>query len=182
MRNRKDNNLIINNKFSELEREIIIGNIIKRLNRLDTFNKDYLASKYAKSSFFTLIKRIKALEVNIEDIEKDLKYISDNSSKGLLVRDNSARSLRLANTEREKLTTDSKSTSEHVTRRPQSSQGQRSINKAARINSSTAYIEPVNFETFLRDAKRPVIVKDRSKGKSSTNKTTIDHTRSYKHI
>lgn len=80
------------NRINENEKDKIITILLKRINRANGM-RQHLACKYGKGSYDTFIKKLKNLELNLEDIEEDFKYINNKKEKKTLKRGGSVKNI-----------------------------------------------------------------------------------------
>jgi arginine deiminase len=64
--------------LKELENDTIIENILKRIEKLN-FSK-YFSLKYTKGIYSHFVKKLKAKDISIEQVENDIKSLNDKSN------------------------------------------------------------------------------------------------------
>lgn len=150
--------------YSPLEKEVISTNLLKRIARLEDNGKQYLANKYANGSYTAFIRTLHSFELDIEELEQDLKNMNESANPAKTVQipnKGSAMGITLQRNNSYKTATElrARPQASNFNRRPQSSQPRDQHKRT----SSTEYIEPVNFESILRNTKKPVNRKEDQK-------------------
>ena len=143
-----------------MEKEIIVNNILKRINRIEN-SKQFLASKYTRGSYDMFLNKLTNSQINFDEVENDLQCIAEENEKRQSKNPQQMSNRLTYNHSAKNLTPPEY----NIDKDEKSRSFRKSKNQNQSINSSNVYIEPVNFESFLRDNKKPII-----KHKSNLNK------------
>jgi hypothetical protein len=146
-------------RIQDIEKEIIISNLIKRINRNENL-KQYIARQYGYGSFDEFMKRLNNNELNLERIEADLNFeASEASTKGRYPNSSLNKNSNFSQPSSLYIEDKQKILNKGVTpARPRSAFNQKD-NKSKRdhiptVNNPSPYNEPIKFENFLRSTMK----------------------------